>query len=122
MTLSDERIQEIAKEAASDAIVEGNDHKLKDFIESAIRQAVAESHAWKPIEAAPTDGTEFVGLRWLKGNWKVGFCHRVQRNDCEMWVFSESSAAHHNFPWHRPQFWKPKEALGPLPQPPETPK
>jgi hypothetical protein len=65
---------------------------------------------WQPIETAPRDGTEFLGYR----RGVIASAHRVQREDCEMWTFGPSSAAHELYPGHRPTHWMP------LPDPPPS--
>lgn len=47
------------------------------------------SFTWMPIDSAPQDGTEFIGL--LDG--RIGDCYKVQRDDCEMWYFRGTTAA-----------------------------
>ena len=62
--------------------------------------------AWLPIESAPKDGTEFLGLR---GN-KIANAYKVQRDDCEMWCFGGSSGDVEIAPYTKPTHWMPLPA------------
>lgn len=64
--------------------------------------------AWQPIETAPNYGF----LAYRRG--RIADAYRVQRDDCEMWVFGGESGAFENFPEVKPSHWMP------LPLPPEA--
>ena len=59
---------------------------------------------WQPIETAPTDGTEFLGL---SRHGQIAIAYRVQRDDCEMWVFGGQSASVEAKPSIKPTHWMP---------------
>ncbi len=58
---------------------------------------------WRPIEAAPQDGTEILG--WRRG--RVATAFRTPRPDCEMWSFGDESGAFEHWPEVRPTHWMP---------------
>jgi Protein of unknown function (DUF551) len=68
--------------------------------------AVQAVPAWLPIESAPKDGTEFLGLR---GN-KIANAYKVQHDDCEMWCFGGSSGDVEIAPYTKPTHWMPLPA------------
>ena len=63
---------------------------------------------WQPIETAPKDGTVFLGYK--RGQFRE--CHKVPRDDCDMWCFGGTSGADDLFPNIKPTHWMP------LPKPP----
>lgn len=76
---------------------------LRARLEKAERDA-----GWQPIDTAPMDGTVILGYR----SGKMREAYRVQRDDCEMWVFGGASAAVKHLPSIKPTHWMP------LPNPP----
>ena len=76
---------------------------LQDAIWAGVSAAPEE---WQPIETAPQDGTVFLGYR----DGKVREAHRVQRDDCEMWVFGGSSGSVEVAPQLKPTHWMPLPA------------
>ena len=58
---------------------------------------------WKPIDAAPQNGSVFLGYR----DGKVREAWRVPRNDCEMWVFGGQSGSAEFAPQLKPTHWMP---------------
>ena len=105
MTLSDERIQEIAAERAEMYCLSHQGKNVTDCIASAIRQAVAESHAWIPVaERLPEIGERFLFEDGIMKSIQIGVC--VQNVAKEL----EGSGVTR---------WQPMPIYG---QPPETPK
>jgi hypothetical protein len=79
-------------------------NKLKLVLEAINKAAPKQAKpSWQPIESAPKDGTEFLGLR---GN-KIANAYRVQRDDCEMWSFGGSSGDVEIAPHTKPTHWMP---------------
>ena len=140
MTLSDERIQEIAVQAGLRCREELSREASRlvwtpptCVIASAIRQAVTESHAWRPIETAPKDGTEILGwredagtlvIRWTSANEFLteSELEGMSEEDefKEDWFYADFVCGGRLEGSEAPTLWTHLPA--PLPQPPETPK
>lgn len=65
---------------------------------------------WQPIETAPIDGTEFIGLHVGRIANPIGLAYRVQRDDCEMWHFAGQTGCVNKWPEKKlkPTHWIPK--------------
>lgn len=112
--ISDERIKEIAVSAVRDMVMNPDEQRPAwQPIASAIRQALKEALEWRDMESAPDDGSPFLARRLDHGQWVYGDCHRIVRDDCEMWYFRGTSAAHHVFPGNKPHQWLPLPPFGP---------
>jgi hypothetical protein len=61
---------------------------------------------WMSIETAPMDGEKFLGYK----DGRMAEAYRVQRNDCEMWHFGNSTAAVKHHPGIKPTHWMPLPA------------
>ncbi|WP_291990911.1 hypothetical protein, partial [Luteitalea sp.] len=62
---------------------------------------------WLPFDTAPQDGTRILTLH----NEVAVTSYRVQRDDCEMWVFGRTMVAVDVNPKHRPSHWMPHPPL-----------
>jgi len=115
MSLTDERIREIARNTLIYCFAKPmpSAENAESAIESAIRQALKEALEWRDMESAPDDGSPFLARRLDHGQWVYGDCHRIVRDDCEMWYFRGTSAAHHVFPGNKPHQWLPLPPFGP---------
>jgi len=79
---------------------------LTHFAALAFAAGQASKSEWQPIATAPKDGTVFLGYR----DGKMRESYRVQRPDCEMWVFGGSSGAVEIAPQLKPTHWMPLPA------------
>jgi len=111
--------KELARKAGfGEFFIKHNSFRLKQLATLAFAAGQASKSEWQPIATAPKDGTVFLGYR----DGKMRESYRVQRPDCEMWVFGSSSGAVEIAPQLKPTHWMPlpaapsQETGGLLPQ------